>query len=774
MVDLASLDRDYGRLLQYLRGSPAPAARALAVSQFLRYIPAGLQGRTFYVHDLVPAFRDAVADPAFRASDPDVAHAILRCADALRAELDGGAGELDSVREGAARELARLESVPRRGAPGLKHAPPSGLVTGVRIPVIQEIPSFGGAGAAPFGVAEVLQTTVRCRPTSRRLPRIRLLRGDVAAGHDGDRELLEIAERSLAAAEAVPAGEGGSPYPPSFDLGLAPDDPMFRGDSAGLGLAACFVGALKAALSAGGGFRPAGDLAWSGSILSDGRIRDVTPESLGIKVRAAYFAGYRGIVVPQAQVAAARAALPPAAASTGPSPTIGISGSTGGGGGTATGRSGDAPGRANAFTVFGLSHLRELPDSPDLVEPWSIPAHHLVPHLVRRRRQIRSLAILGGLLLACALGVVAASRVLRYRGPHAVIEDWKTVKVVFDGGAPTIYIHLEARVIAADVSERLHCLGQIRPCLVLAVSQNADHPAALLTFDLRPWRLAFAGPEPALCASYEFHESGLAYDPLRGVRGKAYRMKAALVGDFDADQQDEIVTAVCADNGPEVIVSLHDREIRPSLAAVHPGHVERMIAADLDRDRKPEVIATAHHGGSRGAALLVLGAEDFAPTDWTSAAGAAIDLRRQRCTAHFVFPMPAGLEDAGSIDNIGPLVNQGSPLLVPPPDSPTIELSLIAHGGGPPYDDYLVRVGFPPSLIDLTTGDGMRDRARQWLREGRTMIDFASPATLETWGQTFRVASMILWDSIMVAEAAPLPDRRGLGEEVTAAEERGQ
>jgi hypothetical protein len=706
-LDLMALERGFERLNRFVEQCPLPLGRALAIAHFIRRLPHDLQGRSYYLGEIGERFVETLGTLKETVADPE--HMQL-LADAL-AELE----RVGIVSDEEGRIAAALSGAARRPP----EAPGDSSLAHAGVPLVLAIPAM--LGEILVGTTTTL--TVSPRPRARREPRFRWHNAHASHPVAALRALEDVAADALFGATEAVASLAGRRAPVSditprslpkrakrvrafsrqvgFDLSLPEKEIPIAGDSIGLALAVSFAGLLVGVACRGAGLRPRRDIAWTGAVRPSGSVEVVDPQSLGAKLRAAHFAGYRGIVVPAQMESEARA---------------------------------EVDRQQLPLRVFGIGHVAEALANPEWVEPVTVPAD-IVEGCTREKRQRVLLLVLAG-----AIGILAAFNLPpRYaRIEHAPDSD--LTRVFYHGLWPEWRIQGINNIFAPQVSRRLEGERPGSPRIAIAHAYNSQTagPSRLAIYDLT-WRREIW--------SYTFMESGLPYEPQDRDPKGVYSAKGVVLGDFDGDRRDEIVVSVAFQPYGESFLCLFDGRREPSGVVFHTGHIEDMLAADLDGDGSDEVVASGFHDPSGGISLLVLKGTDFAPfrrgvaTDDPSSVW---DAQAQRCYAHLVIPWPPELAAAEGRMSLGR--SNSVPLtIVPSLTGGTLvqyDVSVIGHGPVRTAD-YIVTFRPPCAEIGVIANAPLRDQAGVWWAEKRTSVDLGSDEFLRAWRSRFRCADHI-------------------------------
>jgi hypothetical protein len=749
-VDILDLERACESLRFFLEQCVVPYARAVAVARFVHAVPADLQGRAYYLAEIGPWLSEALRDDAYVCWEPEHARLIATAVDALEDAEVFTATEAGELRQLAERECLgdppgrSSEQEPQRDARGAQSlgdgcsrrdesSPAPAAQIAVHVPLVCKLP----AGLRPqvtddyVGLPAVL--TVALRVKDPRDDPLTWNNGNALTATTGLRAFHDVAaDLRVAAREAMHrlaemtgrTHEGLGVQAEAFrridlerlgfDLSIPEKQMPLAGDSIGLALAVALAGAMAGALNSGRAWRPREDLAWTGTVLPTGEVLQVDRASLATKVRVARAAGLAGIVVPRGMGLLAREIM----------------------------RRYDWDGE-----VIEAGNLLEALANGSLMRPWRVPAS-LASGLRR--------PILGRTLLACA-GAVAIIALVGFL-PRILDEFavhwypfWRpfpqvsalclpaVVRPGFRLALPGIrdiaVPPLPGRGIGfAGISDNLEGSLHGRPCLVRGIGQDPEggHHGLVEIRDLRVNRVV---------CSRVIETAGTPVEPRHVLPGVHYDVKAGVLADVDQDGRDEIVIS-CAAN-PDAMTALQILEQNSSGELIctgsilHQGHLERMLAYDLDGDGRLEVVAAGYHGPSQGMSLLVLRREDFYAPPRDSASAAAVgpwSLDKQPCAGHLVVPLLPGYFEVSGVTHLGELqlgLREG--------EGPGKLIRVEIGAGVSVSADYLLNI--PPDLdvarIDIVVNQRQVDQCQRWVRDGAG-TDFSSPELLERWRALFR------------------------------------
>jgi hypothetical protein len=719
-LDLMALERGFERLNRFVEQCPLPLGRALAIAHFIRRLPHDLQGRSYYLGEIGGRFIETLEALKGAVADPE--HMQL-LADAL-AELE----RTGIVSDGEGRIAAALSDTAGRRP----ETESDSSLAQAGVPLVLALPALlGETLALGAGIATTLTVSPRARRG--REPKFRWHNAHAAHPVAALRALEDVAADALFAATEAVVSFAGRRAPASdatprslpkrarrarafsrqvgFDLSLPEKEIPIAGDSIGLALAVSFAGMLVGIACRGAGLRPRRDIAWTGAVRPSGSVAAVDPLSLRAKLRAAHFAGYRGIVVPAQMEDEARA---------------------------------EVHLQQLPLRVFGIGHVAEALANPEWVEPVTVPADIVEGCTREKRRRVLLLALAG------AVGIFLAYHLPPHyaRVEHGLNSD--LTRVHYRGLWPEWRIQSNGNKFTPQVTHRLdgERPGAARMVIAHAYDSQTAEPSRLAIYDLA-WRREIW--------SYTFTELGLPYEMPDSLVAGTYSAKGAIVGDFDGDHRDEIVVAGAYSPYALSFLWLFDGRREPSGAIFHNGHIEDLLASDLDGDGADEIVAAGFHGPSQGISLLVLKAGDFAPFRHGVAASNANppwDAQAQRCFAHLVVPWPPELAPGEGRMSLGRSDRTPLTLVPRPPGGPLVRYDINVLGAWPLLTaDYIVTFRPPCEEIEVTANATLRDRARVWWAERRTSVDLSSPEFLQAWRERFRCADHIQigWPSDGVA-----------------------
>ncbi|MBD3235360.1 MAG: hypothetical protein GF330_01485 [Candidatus Eisenbacteria bacterium] len=381
MDDIFALDREYQILTDYLRRCRFAPAQAVATAQFILRIPRDLIGREFYLSELSATLIASASASAEHLTDPGLRRMVHDTGLMLR--------ETGVVSGAAGQELER--AITRFGGEAHASLLPRLLqddqTTGFLLPVVHELPPFSTEENGGRFIGIILPLTIEPLPAR---PGVR---ADSWMHHGGSlrssdlTRLEDVSASAYAAAlrsarEQLPRGRGHPNHRPTEQDDRGDDDVRFRiahpnpelaiaGQSAGLGLAVAFAGAMLGRQQGDAARKPAADYAWSGRVLPSGEVAAIRSDSLRAKVRAAYFSRLRGIVIPQGNLEDARAALPAG---------------------------------ARPFEIHGVRRVSDALGQPELCRAWSLPAQVLADPPRRLSPIARGLLVGASALAVVLLG----------------------------------------------------------------------------------------------------------------------------------------------------------------------------------------------------------------------------------------------------------------------------------------------------------------------------------------------------------------------------------
>ncbi|MBD3236108.1 MAG: hypothetical protein GF330_05350, partial [Candidatus Eisenbacteria bacterium] len=255
MDDIFALDREYQILTDYLRRCRFAPAQAVATAQFILRIPRDLIGREFYLGELSSTLIASASASAEHLADPGLRRMVRDTGLLLR--------ETGIVSDAASPELE--QAITRFGSDAHASPPPKLLqddqTTGFLLPVVHELPPFSAEESWGRFIGVILPLTIEPLPAR---PGVR---ADSWMHHGGPlrssdlTRLEDVSATAHAAAlrsarEHLPQGERHPNHRPTTEqddpgdggvrFRIAHPDPelAIAGQSAGLGLAVAFAGAL--------------------------------------------------------------------------------------------------------------------------------------------------------------------------------------------------------------------------------------------------------------------------------------------------------------------------------------------------------------------------------------------------------------------------------------------------------------------------------------------------------------------------------------------------
>jgi hypothetical protein len=731
--DLFALERSFERLLQFVRDHPLPLPRAMAIAAFVGAIPAELQGRSYYLAEVLDPFLEALAQLRGAVADPEHVQRARRALGELAAACLVAAGDAAGLADGLGAPPAR----PLDPGAGEESRDASRIL----VAFVQSLPAVPGE---TVGTAIGLIAPLTVVPRVRRARESRFLWNNGQASHGAGslRALDDVsADAYLAAVESVAAFARRSgrlpPHLPDllprrartarrygrrlgFELSLPPKEIGIAGDSIGLALAVAFAGVLTGIACRGRGLRPRADLAWIGCVSTSGRVLPVDRHTLAAQLRAARYAKCRGVVVPAEMTDRAAA---------------------------------EVKRQGLDLRVIGVDRGADVLADPELVEALSVRAEDVEACTREKRYRVIRVAA------AAALAALMVWSVPPRPREAQVVEPRHQVRVSYQGLWPPFVVQADGPIMFAAMDDRLD--GDRNPRRRLVVATACDvvggHAGDLTVYDLA-WRRPIW--------SHRFQSSGLPYEPQDVWTNGAYSTKEGAVGDVDGDARDEIVLTACYTPYAASFVWLFDGMRGPNGAIYHEGHLEHLALHDVDGDGRLEAITAGMHEPSRGVSILVLRNEDFHPFQRRAGPGvlegSAIPWEReaQPCLTHLVVPMPVEMTPIEGRQNLGHGGNHPLTLVAAPGGGVTIRYDVNASNALIPTGksvDYMVSFRVPCRDVDLIVNDTMRQRAAQWKRAGATSIDFGSDDFVRAWRARCRCADHVLVDWPENGRPSPAP-----------------
>ncbi len=735
-MDILDLERAHETLRSFLEQCVMPCARAMAIARFVQDVPADLQGRGYYLAEVGPWLCEALRDDAFVCWEPEHGQLIAAAVSALER-----AGVFSAVE---ASELGRLAVRAGTFHPPRDESPLAAAAqVSVRVPLVCKLPRGPRSPAADEYVGVPAVVTVALRVKEPRDEPITWNNGNALTATSELRAFRDVAaDLRVAAREAMhllaeSAGrdrEGLGVRAEAFgridlerlgfDLSIPEKQMPLAGDSIGLALAAAMAGAMAGALNGECAWRPREDLAWTGSMLPTGEVLQVDRGSLAAKIRVAHAAGLAGVVVPRGMGLLAREIV----------------------------RRLDWQAE-----VIEAGSLLEVLGNRDLMQSWRLPAS--VAGGLRRPVLGRNLLVAAGAVAALAL-VGFLPRILDEFGAHwyplwrpfPPLSELRVPALVRPGFTLALPGIRDLEVLPppgrgfgfAGISDKL--AGDLggRPCLVCGVNQDSEggHHGFVEVRDLRTGRTL---------SVRHIEGAGLPFEPRHVLPGVHYDVKAGVLADVDRDGRDEIVISASANPHAlttlQIIDGTEDGHLARTGSLLHNGHLEHLLAHDLDGDGRLEILAAGYHGPSQGMSLLVLRAENFyaPPENSSSAAAGPWSLGEQPCVGHLVIPMLPGYFEVRDVTHLGGF---GLGLREAEDSGKLIRVEIGA--GSSVASDYLLNI--PRDLdvggVDIIVNQRHADQCRYWVRDGAG-TDFSSPAYLERWRAMFRRTRTIQmgWDA---------------------------
>jgi hypothetical protein len=311
----------------------------------------------------------------------------------------------------------------------------------------------------------------------------------------------------------------------------------------------------------------------------------------------------------------------------------------------------------------------------------------------------------------------------------------KTLKVDVPNLRAPIYIRESSMITWSRIVDNLGSGVSGRPYLVYGCGQgiDADLPGTVTVFDLKARETLW---------TYEFRECGLPASAWSDTSAGVYAVKKGLVDDFDGDGRAEIVVSGSYQPWASTFIWYFGNERHPVGVMYHAGHVERMATNDLDGDGKPELLSLGFHSASKGLSLSASRPPDYLPFYRPDASeppempsGWSVD--HQRCLWNLVIPVLPGL---AAVEGRSTLGMAGQIMFTHSKDkSPRIlietNVSKPAKGeeDKPAVCDYTILADFSGHPTKIIPNAPMVDRARFWLANGKTDIDFVSDDVLNEW-----------------------------------------
>ncbi|MCK4305645.1 MAG: hypothetical protein KAY24_15515 [Candidatus Eisenbacteria sp.] len=768
MEDIIALERHYAQVCAFTEHCPHNAARAVALARFVQAVPEEMQGCGFYLAEISAPFLASLRELHHDVRDPELIELLRRACERLLVEDVIPSETMAEVRQWL---QSKASDHPHPGAPtvaadGSRRGGSTAASNGscpdepaeasqicLKIPLVFTLPRTPGSDMGSEHLGLLVDVTVAPRIVQRGAPRFIWNNGFAGQGAGSLRSLEDVtADAFLAAREVVTALTAPSddnqaslastlvPKPAKagilkridldrlgFDLSIPEKSIPVAGDSIGLGLAVAIAGTLLGCSSRGKALRPREDLAWTGQILPSGEVVPVDRDALRAKVRAALYAGARGIVVPRGMA---------------PRLDAGLRSLNG----------------EEILEVFEVGHVREVFTQSDLMEPWTLP--EVIPMGCTRQRWGRTAALVAG-IAALLVFLLHCPPV-----PQSVEQTTRdTLKVTFKGFLwPPLVIEEAAGITFHMMTEDIKgdAPGKARLVYLVQRSNEQVSPGRLVVYD-PVWRREVW--------SHVVCSSGLSHDLRDEYPDGVYAPKTVCIADVDADGFNEMVLAGVLQPYAPSFLWLLDGLNGPVGTVYHPGHLERLMVEDVDGDGQLEILALGHHGPSAGVALVVLHAEQFQPfrehmgngqsgterflgsSPGTAAADKTSSWHpgRQACVMHLVVPMIEGLEQVEGRGDLGH-VGLG---VVPSEHVPRlIQFAINAARRMPPSSDYILSVKLPGEVVKLTVNAVMGDLAHYWLEQGMTRINFASDSLVSAWQETLRFR-----DYIQIDWTDPAPSR---------------
>lgn len=716
--DILRIERDFERLRRFLARAAWPLSRAVAITRFALALPGSLQGRSYYLTELRADARDALSLPFDEIPDPQLRELLQRAA----ALFESDPPPTSSPPACADR------------APGLSASPNQACLL---VPLVQALPEMEAGAIGPAAVGMLAPLAVVPQVLPRRGPRFAWHNrhasspvGDLRSLRDVSADAFLAAGEALAVAEARARLQGraarwlgrvrGRATGPirrlGFRLSLPEKTTPVAGDSIGLALTVAFAGAMQGLQRGGRGFRPRGDVAWTGRVLPSGQVLGVDARSLAAKIRAAYFGGARTLVVPAGMGSDARA----------------LSAAAG------------CP-----LAIEEIAHVAEAVEHPELTETWPLPSHLFEACTHRRLRRW-----LGAAALLLSAGLLAY-HVPREPRRLTVTEHGTTLRVHYQGLWWSRALTLPTGALYAELVDDLDGDRPGARRLVCATGRGniVSAPGQLLVFDPVRWRTVWADT---------LRTSGLPRESRNLYADGLYSSKIAAAGDFDGDGRTEIILIAAFNPHADAFLWFYDGLRGRSSGLYHDGHLEHLIVDDLDLDGRPEIVTAGLHRPTRGISILALhldqlrACEDEGMSEALPPA-APWDPLRQPCLFHLVTPVIPGLEAMDGRRELGSIGTCALDVIHVPEGPRRISFAINVQNSRPLLNDYILTCDERGCPIELTAATPLRDRAAEMLRLGLTRIDFGSDSLLAAWRATFRTRPYVQNDWPASGDAA-VPD----------------
>ena len=741
MEYLEQVEAFHERLLSFCQTCALPRARAMAAARFLLSLSSDDQDADSYRMEAGSLLTDALRmDPGVTrdSSDP----AVL--GQALSLLVD--AGVLDEEKKNAL--LAGIRTLPLSGRADDRQ---SGFLCEAAVPLVCELPPVPHEIRATYlGVLTSVAVSGRCvspgepavvwnnENLGQESNRLRYL-GNVAAdarmtarhalhelcqSRPAEHGLASLSRRALKAVDLDRLG---------FEISLPEKEMPVAGRSISLALGCAMCGTMLGLLRGGLGLGPRADLAWTGVLTPSGRVEDVDAESLRAKIQVARAAGLAGIVVSRTQGDAACLAA------------------------EETGWDG---------VIYTVSSLAEVFQHPDLVVPLELPSG-IRAHCQRSRLQRHASSILLGIVLAALL--LLAPRLLDEAGAHW-FPFWRPVPRLAELDAPrdvAYGFHLRvprmADLHAVPGEERTFAfalltdeVGQFRepgPYLVLGESINEaageDGRVTLLHI-----------PTRRVVATYEPNWSWLPDDPPRETSANLYTVKRGVVANMDDDEEKELVIAITFNPTSRCILQILDRELKIERSLEHMGHLEHLVARDLDQDGRSEILALGFHNATQGMSLLAVKTEDFYvmrdsldlhPPSRYEVEGRPFDPDAQPCYRHVVLPFRPWM---GEIP-LDPFHQLGLFSLALGPEKNIAQMIRVVASMNAHHWSLILTLGLPETVHEVTFAQPFTNEVLERQRRGELPAD-----ALERFEEDVRAS--LYWSDTIVMDGAFI-DRGAVG-----------
>lgn len=705
-----------------------PAARALAGARFIQALPADRVVREHYALQVGPHLIESLRD-ADDIIDPE--H-IASIQDALKAASDAGLQVPKDLQDRWSDSIAELNAIavlPRSQTTESTSDRPK-TQTVLPVPLVCQLPYSRDGEASAEEMGMIGRLTVTIGPRGPGDEAVSWCNENAQGTTGDDKSLKDEARDALLLARDLAlqwceeerktprktwwsrsARPRVDPHRVTFDLSLPEKQTPIEGSSMGLAMAATLAGALAGCLNGGQGVAPRADLAWTGVLGLFGKVIPVERSSLKTKIRAAQVAGLSGIVVPRD--------LGPEARSL-------------------------ARGLGWDGAVYQIGHVTEILHREELTAEWILPDALL--KACEPSRMGARLAAVG--VTAAVLGLFSvAPRLLDELGVH-LFPFWRPLPAVSAMQVAEPYRALirvnmplckdmvmpqfgRRTFEFACLSEELDIDSGPGPWLVYGagLSPESGEPGYIAGISLRDRKEKFR---------YELHTSGLPVEPLDDIVEGCYSPKAGVTADIDSDGLDEIVFSSTIN--PTAINFLQVLEGQRELtgSVYHPGHLENLMADDIDGDGALEILALGFHEPSDGMSLVTLRREHFFAN--APGTGETWSPEAQPCVGHLVVPIPPGYAEATGVTHLGGFYLEMRPRKEGRRRVLADVVASRAQGRG--GFDYLISIEPPCMGLKITVTEMMADSIAAMLDRGLP-ADFGSKEFLDTWMAQFRCSDMI-------------------------------